>query len=277
MVTTSLSKPAEGDFVKRHRLSTRLWHWISAGIMVIMLMSGLLIFNAHPRLYWGEYGANPDPAWLEIGSENEQGFLRVAGRQFSTTGVLGVSNGPNNFVAKRAFPSWATLPSYYDLAAARRWHLSFAWLLVTGTLVFGCWSVLNGHVKRKLLPTLSEMGPKNIWKQLKLHATFRFPHGENPESYNVIQKCVYLCVIGGLMPVIILSGMTMSPWVDAIAPWLLDIFGGRQSARSVHFIGVFFLVVFVVIHLLMVLASGPINEIRSMITGRYRVPKERRK
>lgn len=277
MSSGPIPRPTGGNLVKRHRLSTRLWHWVSAGIMVVMLMSGLLIFNAHPRLYWGISGANSDPAWLEIGHENEQGYLRVAGAELTTTGVLGLSEGPNNSVAKRAFPSWATLPSYFDLSAARRWHLSFAWLLAVGTLLFGIWSILNGHLRNKLLPTLAELSPKNIWSECKEHAHFRFPCGEEARHYNVIQKIFYLGVSAGLIPIIILSGLTMSPWVNAVAPWLLDLFGGRQSARSIHFIAAFLIVLFVVVHLLMVIASGPINELRSMITGWYRLPKERKK
>ena len=78
-----------GDLVKRHRLSTRLWHWINAGTLVIMLGSGLMIFNAHPRLYWGQYGANPDPTWLEIGSEDDEGYLRIGDLSIETTGFLG--------------------------------------------------------------------------------------------------------------------------------------------------------------------------------------------
>jgi len=266
-----------GDYVKRHKLSTRIWHWISAGIMGVMLMSGLLIFNAHPRLYWGIAGANYDPAWLEIGAQEEQGYLRIAGTELTTTGLLGISSGPNNSVAKRAFPSWATLPSYFDLSAARRWHLSFAWLFAVGTLLFGIWSILNGHLRNKLMPRLSELSPKNIWTECKDHVRFRFPCGEDACHYNAIQKIVYLGVTAGLIPIIILSGLTMSPWINAVIPWLLDLFGGRQSARSIHFIAAFLIVLFVVVHLLMVIVSGPINELRSMITGWYRLPKERKK
>ena len=115
-----------GDLVKRHRLSTRVWHWINAGTLVVMLGSGLMIFNAHPRLYWGHYGANADPTWLEIGSENDEGYLRVGGLTIGTTGFLGAQPIGEEQVRTRAFPPWATIPSGYDLALARRWHLTFA-------------------------------------------------------------------------------------------------------------------------------------------------------
>jgi thiosulfate reductase cytochrome b subunit len=110
------------DVVFRHRLSTRLWHWTNVVAFFVLLMSGLMIFNAHPRLYWGQYGANPDPAWLEIGSTGERGFVRIGDWSFATTGVLGLWEGPNGQLQRRAFPSWATIPSSYSLAGSRRWR-----------------------------------------------------------------------------------------------------------------------------------------------------------
>ena len=91
----------------------------------------------------------------------------------------------------------------------------------------------------------------------------------------MLQKFAYLGVLLVLIPLMIATGLTMSPGMDATWPWLLDLFGGRQSARSIHFITAWLLVGFIVVHLLMVVLAGPINEVRSMITGRYRLPKEK--
>jgi thiosulfate reductase cytochrome b subunit len=91
--------------------------------------------------------------------------------------------------------------------------------------------------------------------------------------YNTLQKLSYFGVIFLLLPVVILTGLTMSPGMDAAWPWLLDLFGGRQSARSIHFIVAFLLVLFVLVHVVMVVLAGPVNEVRSMLTGWYRVPK----
>ncbi len=279
--TEASLRPQKGTLVKRHKLSTRLWHWASAAIIVVMLMSGLMIFNAHPRLYWGIDGANTDPAWLEIGASigatGEKGYFRLGQTELTTTGVLGLSAGPRDSIAKRAFPQWATLPGEEDLAKARRWHLSFAWLLATGTLLFGIWSIANGHVRRDLLPHKSELRPGHICGQIKQHASFHLPQGLEARSYNTLQKLVYLGVSGLLIPALILSGLTMSPWINAVVPWLVDVFGGRQSARSIHFIAAFLIVLFVIVHLVMVVVAGPVNEIRSMITGWFRLPEERRK
>ena len=263
-----------GDVVFRHRLSTRLWHWTNAVVFFVMLMSGLMIFNAHPRLYWGQYGANPDSAWLEIGSEGQHGYLRIGELAIDTTGVLGLWADQNDLHA-RAFPSGATIPSSYNLALARHWHLTFAWLFAGGLVLYGIWSLVNGHLKRDLAPRPAELKPGHIFQDIKAHATLKLPKGGAARDYNTLQKLAYLGVLGLLLPVMILAGLAMSPAMDAAWPWLLDLFGGRQSARSIHFIAAFLLVLFVLVHLAMVVLAGPFNEIRSMITGRYRLPKEK--
>ena len=228
----------------RHRLPTRIWHWVNAITVLVMLMSGLMIFNAHPHLYWGQYGANFDSPWLSFSG--------------------------------RPIPSWATIPSYYSLAGARRWHLAFAWLLSIGLIAFLLTSLFNRHVQRDLAPKSSELHPAHIWHDVKDHARLRFPTGEAALHFNILQKLSYVSVIFLLLPLMILTGLTMSPAMDAAWPWLLDLFGGRQSARSIHFIVATLLVLFLIVHLVMVMLAGPINEILSMITGRYRVPPERR-
>jgi thiosulfate reductase cytochrome b subunit len=267
-------RPSGGDVVRRHRLSTRIWHWINAGTLVLMLMSGLMIFNAHPRLYWGEYGANTDPAWLEIGSQGDKGFLRVGEIRIETTGVLGFWEDDNGRERSRAFPDWATIPSTYNLALSRRWHLTFAWVFAVGVVIYGLWSLVNGHLWRDLLPQRSELRPAHIWREIKHHATLNFPKGAAALNYNILQKVSYLGVFV-MLAVAVLTGLTMSPAMDAIWPWLLDLFGGRPSARSIHFIAAVSLVLFFIVHLLLVLLVGPFNEIRSMITGRFRLPKEK--
>ena len=268
-------RPAGGDLVRRHRLSTRIWHWMNAITFFIMLMSGLMIFNAHPRLYWGEYGANYDPAWLEIGSAEDRGYLRIGALTVDTAGVLG-SQEVGGRLQRRAFPGWATIPSSYNLALSRRWHLTFAWVFAVGIAAYGLWSLGNGHLRRDLLPKPAELAPRHLWQDIKRHARLDFPKGEAARRYNVLQKLAYCGVILVLIPVMVLSGLTMSPSMDASWPWLLDLFGGRQSARSIHFIAAWLLTAFLVVHLVMVVLAGPFNEIRSMITGRYRLPKEGR-
>ena len=240
-VAAAASEPAGGTLVRRHRLSTRLWHWLNVVTVVIMLMSGLMIFNAHPRLYCGKFGANPDHAWLEL----------------------------------PRFPGWATLPTDYSLADARLWHLAFAWVLGLGLLGYLLRSLVNGHIRRDLHITAAEWHPAHLWHDVVEHARLRFPTGLAALRYNVLQKLAYCGVLFGLLPLVILTGLTMSPALNAALPWLLELFGGRQSARSLHFIAASGLVLFVLVHLAMVVLAGPVNEVRSMITGWYRLPRER--
>jgi thiosulfate reductase cytochrome b subunit len=264
-----------GDVVDRHRLSTRLWHWTNVVTFVIMLMSGLMIFNAHPRLYWGKYGANADYSWLQIGAQDDAGYLRVGSVTLPTTGVLGHWTDPQGEVRNRAFPYWATLPQSYNLAMARRWHLTFAWVFAVGIFAYLTRSLINRHLQRDLLPTAEQMRPSHVWADIKHHAKLQFPTGEAARHYNILQKFAYLSVLLVLIPGMILTGFAMSPNLNASLFWLLDLFGGRQSARSLHFIFATGLVLFILVHLLMVLLAGPLNEVRSMITGRFRLPKEK--
>ncbi len=270
--------PKPGDIVKRHRLSTRVWHWTNAIALLVMFMTGLMIFNAHPRLYWGHYGANapqrPDAAWLEIGGTATRGYLRIAGTEVPTTGVLGQWNDDEGVIQQRAFPGWATLPSDYSLALARNWHFFFAWILSVALALYMLRSLFNGHVKNDLRIRLAEWSPSYIWDDVKAHARLRFPTGAEALHYHILQKLSYVGVIFGLIPLMILTGLAMSPGMNAGLPWLVDLFGGRQSARSIHFIAAFALLGFFFVHIAMVLLAGPLNEIRSIITGYLRLPGE---
>lgn len=227
--------------VKRHRLSTRLWHWVNFACVTILLMSGLGILNAHPRLYWGQYGANFDHAWLVL----------------------------------ERFPGWATIPGHYSLAMSRRWHLAFALIFALALLLYVFWSLFNRHISRDLAIRTDEIRPRRLWRDVRDHATLRFPKGEAALHYNILQKLSYGAVIFILLPLLILTGLTMSPGMNAAWPWLVDLFGGRQSARSLHFIAAALLFLFFLVHIAMVILAGPINEVRSMITGKFRVPEDR--
>lgn len=262
--------------VRRHRLPTRIWHWMNAATFIVMLMSGLMIFNAHPRLYWGEYGANHDAAWLEIGATPDgEGVLKIGDASIRTTGVLGVSTDAQGRRQELAFPGWATIPSHYSLADARLWHMAFAWVLAVGLAVFLLWSLVNGHLRREVHITRAEWRPSNIWQGIKDHARLRFARGEAAMRYNILQKLAYAGVLFVLLPLAIFTGLAMSPGMDAAWPWLTGVFGGRQSARSIHFLAAFALLAFLIVHLIMVLLAGPLNGIRAMITGWYRLPPER--
>ncbi len=173
---------------------------------------------------------------------------------------------------ERGFPSWATLPAEQDLAMGRRWHFFFAWLLVINGLVYVANLVAARHF-RDLWPSVADL--RAIPRAVRDHALLRFPKGKEALHYNVLQKLAYLSVVVAF-PILVLAGLTMSPAMDSAFPWLLALFHGRQSARTVHFVLAACLVAFVVVHLVMVLVSGVFNNMRSMITGRYRIEEDAR-
>ena len=260
--------------VRRHAVTTRVTHWLNVLCLSVLLLSGLQIFNAYPRLHWGQYGADDDPAVMTIGANESdgvsRGFVTIGSVSVPTTGVLGLSK-TRDVWTPRAFPAWLTLPSEQDLAAGRRWHFFFAWLFVVNGFVYLAYGLQSGHFHRDLAPRRDELAPRHVWREIIDHARLRFPRGEAARRYNVLQKLSYVVVVAGLLPLMVLTGLTMSPGMDAACPVLLDIFGGRQSARTLHFISASLLVLFVVVHLAMVVLSGPWNNMRAMITGRYAI------
>ena len=263
--------------VYRHAVVTRITHWINVLALILLLMSGLNIFGAHPALYWGQKSTFAHP-WISITAESKGtamvGVTQIGSARFNTTGVLGYSGkaGAEDAVA---FPAWATVPSQRDLADSRHWHFFFAWLFVLNGLVYWLVGLGGGHIVKDLVPNRRDLAPRNVWHEIVTHAKLSFPKGEEARHYNVRQKGAYLAVALILLPLMVLTGLSMSPGVNAGAHWLVELFGGRQSARSIHFITAFTLVGFILLHLFMVVASGTWNNVRSMITGRYAIVPEK--
>ena len=277
VAATSVSPPPPANVrterFYRHRLVPRITHWINVLCITFLLMSGMQIFNAHPRLYWGKYGANSDPAVLSLdavddGSGDEKGVARIGSLVIPTTGVLGVSKEDGEWT-ERGFPSWATLPSDQDLATGRRWHFFLAWIFVANGLVYLIYGFVSGHFRRDLAPRRDELTPRHVLKDIWDHVLLRHASGEAAKRYNTLQKFAYLAVIFVFLPLMVLTGLTMSPGMDAAFPWLLDLFGGRQSARTLHFLSATAIVAFILVHVIEVILAGVWNEMRSMITGWY--------
>jgi thiosulfate reductase cytochrome b subunit len=279
-ITTAAAAPAPREVVYRHSLVVRLTHWINLLCLTLLLMSGLAVFNVHPQLYWGHYGYPGVPTLLSITGrydpETQQpvGLTRI-GETYTidTTGLLGVTYDSDGQPRPGAFPQWATLGA--DLALARDWHFLMAWLFVINGAIYLLFGLFSGHFRRDLTPSADQLRPRHIasdiWNHLRLHR----PRGEDAKRYNVLQKLTYLVVIFLLLPAIILSGLTMSPAVTAAFPFLFDLFAGRQSARTIHFICANLLLLFVLVHVAQVVLFGAFNLMRSMITGRYVVKAER--
>lgn len=260
---------------QRHTLAIRVMHWINVIAFSLLLMSGLQIFNAHPALNWGKSSYNGQAPLLQMGAlRNSEGQLvgvtQILGHTFDTTGVLGVSADANGRPSARGFPAWITVPGAQWLSMGRRWHFFFAWLLVINGVAYLLYVLASRHLTRDLIPTHRDW--RSLGQSIKDHVRFRHPRGDEATRYNILQKLAYLSVILGLFPLVIVAGLAMSPGLNALLPGWIDLFGGRQSARTIHFIAAWALVAFVFIHVFEVIVSGLWNNLRSMITGRYRVP-----
>ena len=216
----------------RHRLSTRLWHWANLPCVVILFMSGLTISNAHPWLYWGQWGFAPEQAWLAL----------------------------------PRFPDWMTIPGYYSLAKSRAWHVWTAWPF--SLLLLFAWGAMlaNRHFARDIATTRSEWAPAHIRDDIVAHLKGDFEHSAG--KYNFLQKLSYGIVLGILLPGMIFTGIAISPGMGPSFGWMVDLLGGRQSARSLHFLFAFALLGFFIVHVALVLLSGPVRQMRAMITGR---------
>lgn len=259
----------EPPLVYRQSIWTRVTHWTWVVAMFFLLLSGLQIFNAHPALYIGrQSGFQFDNAVLRIGAENTPsgpvGYTTLFGHRVDTTGVLGLSTNDGR-VEARGFPNWATIPSYHDLGTGRVVHFFFAWIFAGTLLVWLVAGLLNGHVRRDLAPRAADI--RRLPRDLMDHLKLRFRH---TREYNTLQKLSYGGVLFVAMPLMILTGLAMSPSFNAVVPFLNDLLGGRQTARTIHFVTMALLVLFFIVHILMVVAAGPLNELRSIVTGWYR-------
>jgi thiosulfate reductase cytochrome b subunit len=275
--TRAAAAASERRLFYRHRLPIRIMHWINVVSFFLMLMSGLGIFNAHPHLYWGK-ASDFDAPLLSMtarpGPDGEpRGVTQIGTHVFNTDGVLGASRVEGAArQSERAFPSWATIPGPQSLATARNWHLFFAWVFVLNGIAYVAFTVFSGHLRRDLVPSKTEL--RGIGGSLKDHLLFRHPDGEAAKRYNVLQNLAYLAVIFVVLPLIVLAGLGMSPRLNALFGGWVDILGGRQSARTLHFAAAFCLLAFVVVHVFEVIVTGLGNNLRSMITGYYRLPED---
>jgi thiosulfate reductase cytochrome b subunit len=258
----------------RHSIAVRVMHWVNVLALVLLLMSGLQIFNAHPALYWGKSSYSGRPAVLQMYAKQasdgrEIGVTEVLGRPFQTTGLFGLSADPGGGSTERGFPSWMTVPSTQWLAMGRRWHFLFAWVFVINGLLYVGYSIFSRHLTHDLALTRTDW--RLVGRSLLEHLRFRHAAGEAARRYNPLQKITYLSVIFGLLPFMILMGLALSPRLNSLWPGWVDLFGGRQSARTLHFLAAQLIVLFTLVHVFEVIVSGLWNNLRSIITGRYEI------
>ncbi len=256
----------------RHTLTTRLTHWLSALAFFILVGSGLQIFNAAPYLDASDK-SNPEHRVLAFGAAMAPdgvpyGYVDIFGKQIKTTGLFGYTGDSMGHLTERAFPGWLTLPGYQDLADGRRWHFFFAWVFGLAGIAY----LSRGAVRREF--GLLILRPADLPKIPPMALYYLRLRREPPEhgKYNPMQKAAYTAVLFVLTPLIVLTGLALSPGFDAMTGPLVSLMGGRQFARLWHFALMLALLGFVAGHLTMVISTGLWNNLRSMITGFY-VPK----
>ncbi len=251
--------------IYRYTLLTRTSHWVWFVAFLVLVGSGLQIFNASPNL---DASDKSDPARrvLSIGSPGDGvGTTTIFGRTFVTTGWLGWTGDGMGSRGAHAFGASLTIPGYQDLAGGRRWHLFFAWIAAVCWLAWLISSAIKGNLREMVLRAsdLPKLWPMQAY-YLKLRKTPP-PHG----TYNPLQKASYTGILFFAAPLVVLTGLALSPGIDAIANPLTVVFGGRQFARLWHFAGMLALLAFFAIHTFQVLTQGVANQMRSMITGWY--------
>ena len=267
MTSPDPRRPRLADY--RHPLPVRLWHWANALACVVLLLTGALIFDIHPHLYWGDDGHEGMQALLSLtGTHLDQPVpqtdLQIGSHHWNTTGVLGkVLDGGDSGQYLLAFAA----PDDWQFGATRGWHFLFAWILGLSLPLYAAYLWYSRRLHRVLLPTRSELTVRGIVGDLRQHLRLQRARGEASRHYNLFQKVSYLLVLGLVLPTLVLSGFAMSNAMTAAFPDLLWLFGGRQSARTVHFLDATLVVLFVLIHVFHVFVGGFAKLMRSMITG----------
>ncbi len=210
---------------------------------------------AHPRLYWGEVGNDLTPALIELPiSRNHQ----HGGWE---------SNGP--FSDEPGSPVSASRT--YDIFNQNSWgrslHFLAAWFLVLSGVVYLLVGLVTGHLWRRLVPRIAEVTAVQLWQECVRHVRLQIPRATGGPQYGLLQRCAYSAIIFFVLPLAVVTGLAMSPAITAAYPFLSGMFGGFQSARTIHFLASLVLVLFLVVHVLMVVLSGFTRQIRAMTIG----------
>ena len=231
-------------------------HWIITLSFFLLVFTGFEMIMVHPRFYWGEAGNDLTPAWLELpvsrnykhgGWGKSISFSEVAGAPVSASRTYDIFNQNG----------WG-----------RSLHFLAAWFLVITGLVYFIAGIFSGHFRMNLWPVAKEFSLRLLWRDVINHVRMQIPTATNGPQYGLLQKVSYIFVIVILMPLVIMTGMTMSPAITASYPFLLKIFFGAQSARTLHFLASAALVVFLVVHVVMIIKSGFKQQIRALTIGK---------
>ena len=241
---------------KGHAGWVRICHWLLAVSVLMLGFSGVVILAAHPRLYWGNAGNDMTKALIELPISpkwNDRGWG-------PPTQFFVGAHGP---VVTRM----RTYDPFNDNAWARSLHFLAAWLFVTSLSAYAIAGLVTGHLERDLIPRRAELAPKLVWRDIREHLTLKTRPTSGGPPYGVLQKAAYAGVVVVALPMMVLTGLAMSPAVAAAWHWLPALFGGSQSARTLHFIFLCLLLLFLVVHVVMVALSGPLRQLRAMTVG----------
>ena len=231
----------------RHSALVRITHWITTLCFLALLVSGIEILISHPRFYWGETGNDLTPVLFKLPIP--------ASRNLVPTGygyVLPDQNGWSRYL-----------------------HFQAAWVVIVTGLLYFVWGLLTGHLRRNLLPDGAGLSWRAFSASIASHLRFERPSEAEARSYNVLQRFAYLFVIFILFPFVIWTGLAMSPAFVSAFPATVNVLGGQQSARTLHFFVSVALVLFLLVHVLMIWLAGFWSRMRAMITGRVATPTER--
>jgi thiosulfate reductase cytochrome b subunit len=251
----SEQRAAEHGATERHARWVRISHWILAASLLVLAVSGVFVLMVHPRLYWGEVGNDLVPALLELPiSRNHQHGGWEKNLAFSDDGTGPIS-------ASRTFPI------FNQNGWARSLHFLAAWCLVVPGAIYLLIGLTGGHFRSHLVPRRAELAPHRIRRDVVDHLRFRIRAASGGPQYGLLQKISYALVVFVAAPLIVLTGLAMSPAVSAAIP-LASLFGGYQSARTIHFFVFVALLLFVLVHVVMVVKSGFRRQIRAMTVGK---------
>lgn len=235
-----------------HKGWVKISHWIVTLSFLLLVFSGFKILQVHPRLYWGEVGNDLTPALFDLpisrnykhgGWENSMPFLNEKESPISASRTYDIFNQNG----------WA-----------RSLHFLTAWFLILAGSFYLLAGIFTLHFRRNILLKAKEFIPRLFWNDFVDHLRMRIPPSSGGPQYGILQKCTYIIVIFLALPLVVITGLTMSPAITAEYPFLLKIFGGFQSARTIHFFASVMLVLFLFMHIIMIIKSGFIKQIRSM-------------
>jgi thiosulfate reductase cytochrome b subunit len=240
----------------KHAAWVRVSHWIAAASVLALVFTGVEILMVHPRLYWGEAGNDLTPALIELPISRNH-------RHGGWTGTTAFFAAPNSPVS-----ATRTFDIFNQNGWGRSLHFLAAWTLVIPGIIYVLNGLAAGHFRARIWPRGGDLAPRRVWQDAVEHFRLRVRPATGGPDYGVLQKFAYTFVVFVAAPLMVLTGITMAPAVTAVFPGLLGLFGGYQSARTIHFFTFLAIGAFAIAHVVMVARSGFRRQMKGMTFGR---------